>query len=126
MPKDHDATRWSVEDLIRHYLSYLEEQGKELRTRRPYESVAKNWVLPEIGTKPARRLSPDDVDRCFVRMREAGQSTIPSTPSGGPSAPETPRLLVHHVHVMVGLGEPDTKFLVDTAGPRRPEPWQRR
>ena len=75
VPQDRDATRWSVEDLIRHYLTYLEEQGKELRTRRRYESVARNWVLPVIGTKPARRLTPEDVDRCFARMRKAGQST---------------------------------------------------
>jgi integrase len=73
-PQDQDATRWTVEDLVTHYLAYLEEQGREERTIRRYESAAKNWVFPAIGAKLARRLSPDEVDRCFSRMRHAGQS----------------------------------------------------
>jgi integrase len=74
-PQDQDATRWTVQDLITHYLAYLEEQGREERTIRRYESTARTWVFPAIGSKSARRLSPDDVDRCFSRMRRAGQSS---------------------------------------------------
>jgi hypothetical protein len=31
-PSDRDATRWMLDDLIAHYLNYLENQGRELRT----------------------------------------------------------------------------------------------
>ena len=74
-PQDQDATRWTNEDLITHYLAYLEEQGREARTIRRYKSAAKNWVLPAVGSKSARRTTPDDIDRCFARMRRAGQSS---------------------------------------------------
>lgn len=73
-PQDRDATQWSLDDLSCHYLEYAEDQGKELRTRMRYASVAKNWITPVIGTRPARRVTPTDIDRCFVRMRKAGQS----------------------------------------------------
>jgi len=75
VPQDQDATRWTLEDLIGHYLAYLEEQGREQRTIYRYESSARNWVFPIIGTKSARRVTPDDIDRCFARMRRAGQSS---------------------------------------------------
>ncbi|MCU1491294.1 MAG: integrase family protein [Acidimicrobiaceae bacterium] len=73
-PQDRDTTRWTVEDLIHHYLEHAEEQGKALRTRRRYADVAKNWVAPVIGCKLARRVTPEEIDRCFARMRKAGQS----------------------------------------------------
>jgi hypothetical protein len=31
--RDRDATSWSLDDLLDHYLVYLEDQGKERRTR---------------------------------------------------------------------------------------------
>jgi integrase len=73
-PRDRDATSWSLDDLLDHYLVYLEDQGKERRTRERYASTKKNWISPTIGAKPARRLVADDVDRCFAGMRKAGQS----------------------------------------------------
>lgn len=73
-PQDRDATRWSLDDLLARYLSHLEDQGKELRTRTRYAGVAKVWVSPAIGGKPARRVTADDIDRCFAKMRRAGQS----------------------------------------------------
>lgn len=72
--QDRDATRWSLDELIRHYLEQAEEQGQELRTQRRYASIAKNWISPVIGSKPARRVTPEDIDRCFVYMRKAGRS----------------------------------------------------
>jgi integrase len=72
--RDRDATSWSLDDLLDHYLVYLEDQGKERRTRERYASTKKNWISPTIGAKPARRLVADDVDRCFAGMRKAGQS----------------------------------------------------
>ncbi|MGC8628155.1 MAG: hypothetical protein ACP5VR_11530 [Acidimicrobiales bacterium] len=74
-PRDRDATGWSLDDLLDHYLVYLEEQGRETRTLARYADVRKNWLSPVIGKKAARRLTADDVDRCFGRMRKAGQST---------------------------------------------------
>jgi integrase len=74
-PADHDATRWTLDELIGHYLVHLEEQGTELRTRNRYASVARVWISPVIGAKAARRLTADDIDRCFARMRKAGQSS---------------------------------------------------
>lgn len=73
-PQDRDATRWSLDDLIRHYLEYAEDQGKELRTLRRYAGIAKKWVSPVVGAKLVRRVTPEDIDRCFLRMRKAGQS----------------------------------------------------
>jgi integrase len=73
-PPDRDATGWVLDDLLDHYLVYLEDQGKELRTRDRYLSAKKNWISPVIGNKVARRLTADDVDHCFARMRKAGQS----------------------------------------------------
>jgi len=73
-PGDRDATRWTVDDLLGRYLTYLENQGKERRTLTRYRSVAKVWISPAIGNKLARRLTADDVDRCFFRMRKGGQS----------------------------------------------------
>ncbi len=72
-PRDKDATLWTTDDLLAHYLVYLEEQGRELRTIRCY--AATNWVSPSIGTKSARRTTPDEIDRCFARMPRAGQSS---------------------------------------------------
>jgi integrase len=66
--------RWTLDDLITHYLAYLEGQGRELCTRIRYEGVAKLWISPAIGSKAARRISADDIDRCFAEMRRAGQS----------------------------------------------------
>jgi integrase len=74
-PQDRDASRWSLADLLNQYLTHLENQGREQRTRTRYESVAKVWVVPAIGSKPARRVTADDIDRCFARMRKAGQSS---------------------------------------------------
>ncbi len=74
-PQDRDASRWSLADLLDQYLGYLENQGREQRTRTRYESVAKVWVAPTIGSKPARRVTADEIDCCFVRMRTAGQSS---------------------------------------------------
>ena len=74
-PRDRDATRWTLDDLVRNYLSYLENQGRERRTLARYEGVAKVWLSPIIGTKTARRLTADEIDRCFARMRKAGQSS---------------------------------------------------
>jgi integrase len=73
-PSDREATRWTVDDLLGRYLTYLENQGKERRTLTRYKSVAKVWISPAIGNTLARRLSADDVDRCFARMRKGGQS----------------------------------------------------
>lgn len=73
-PSDRDATRWTLDDLVRRYLEYLEDQGKERRTLLRYEGVAKVWLSPVIGDKAARRLTADEIDRCFARMRKAGQS----------------------------------------------------
>lgn len=74
-PPDADATRWTLDDMLDHYLVFLEEQGRERRTRLRYADAKKNWVSPAIGSKPVRRVSADDIDRCFARMRKAGQST---------------------------------------------------
>ena len=73
-PRDADATRWSLDDLLDAYLTYLEDQGRELRTRTRYAGVAKVWISPAIGRLQARRVMADDVDSCFARMRRAGQS----------------------------------------------------
>lgn len=73
-PQDRDATRWSLSELIEHYLVHLEQQGRELRTRVRYAGLAKNWVDPVIGPKLARRVNAEDVDRCFALMRKSGQS----------------------------------------------------
>jgi integrase len=53
---------------------FLEGQGKELRTRQRYVSANNNWISPVLGTKPVRRVSAEDIDRCFAAMRRAGQS----------------------------------------------------
>jgi integrase len=73
-PRDRDATGWVLDDLLDHYVVYLEDQGNELRTRDRYISAKKNWISPVIGSKLARRVTADDVDHCFARMRKAGQS----------------------------------------------------
>ena len=75
VPQDQDATRWALDDLLERYIAYLDDQGREVRTRLRYAEANKNWISPLIGGKPARRLSADDIDRCFARMRKAGQST---------------------------------------------------
>jgi len=74
-PRDRDATRWTLDDLLNRYLSYLENQGKERRTITRYQGVAKLWLSPAIGNTIARRLTADEIDRCFSRMRKAGQSS---------------------------------------------------
>jgi integrase len=63
-----------VDDLLERYLTFLEDQGRELRTRERYNSAKKNWLSPAIGTRPARQVTADDIDRCFAGMRRAGQS----------------------------------------------------
>lgn len=73
-PQDRDASRWSLDELLDSYLVYLENQGREVRTLARYADVKKNWLSPAIGAKSARRAYADDIDRCFVRMRKAGQS----------------------------------------------------
>ena len=73
-PVDRDASRWTLDDLLAAYLSYLGDQGKELRTRHRYAGVAKVWISPALGSVPARLVTADQVDRCFARMRMAGQS----------------------------------------------------
>jgi integrase len=73
-PRDRDATGWNLDELVDRYLVYLEQQGREARTRARYADVRKNWVSPAIGSKPARRLTAEDIDRCFALMRKAGQS----------------------------------------------------
>ncbi len=72
---DREASSWKVDNLISHYLENAAEQGMEQRTRRRYQGIAANWISPVVGTKLARRLEAADVDRCFVQMRVAGQST---------------------------------------------------
>lgn len=74
-PADRDATRWSLDDLLAAYLSYLRDQGKEYRTQARYAGAAKVWISPVLGHVPARRVTADQIDRCFARMRKAGQST---------------------------------------------------
>jgi integrase len=73
-PQDRDALQWSLDDLVDRYLAFLEAQGREWRTRARYADVKKNWVSPVIGVKRARRVTADDIDRCFATMRAAGQS----------------------------------------------------
>jgi hypothetical protein len=75
VPQDRDSSRWSLDDLLERYLAFLDDQGKDLRTRNRYASAMKNWISPTIGSKLARRLTADDIDRCFARMRKAGQSS---------------------------------------------------
>lgn len=75
VPQDQDATRWTLDDLLDRYVAFLEDQGREVRTRLRYADAKKNWISPVIGSKPARRVSADDIDHCFGRMRKAGQST---------------------------------------------------
>ena len=70
-PADRDASRWSLDDLLAPYPSYLEDQGKELRTRARYAGAAKLWISPVLGHVPTRRVTADQIDRCFARMRKA-------------------------------------------------------
>lgn len=74
VPSDEDATRWRVNDLLGHYLRFLEEQGRERRTPIRYQGIAKNWVAPVIGNTKIRQVRPADLDRCFILMRRGGQS----------------------------------------------------
>ena len=74
-PRDRGTSGWSVDDLVDAYLSYLADQGREQRTLLRYKDARKHWVSPVIGAKPARRVSADDIDHCFARMRSAGQSS---------------------------------------------------
>ncbi len=73
-PRDREASLWSLDDLLDRYLGFLEAQGREVRTRTRYADVKNNWLSSVIGAKPARRVTADDIDRCFARMRKAGQS----------------------------------------------------
>lgn len=73
-PPDDDASRWTVKDLLEHYLSFLGDQGRERRTLIRYEGIAKNWLAPVIGEKKVRQVRPADLDRCFAVMRRGGQS----------------------------------------------------
>lgn len=51
-PADRDASRWSLDDLLTAYLSYLRDQGKEHRTRARYAGAAKSGSRPFSGTSP--------------------------------------------------------------------------
>lgn len=73
-PPDEDATRWRMNDLLEHYLAFLDTQGRERRTLIRYEGLARNWVAPVIGDKLARQVRPADLDRCLSVMRRGGQS----------------------------------------------------
>ena len=73
--RDREPGSWKVDDLISRYLEHAAEQGVEQRTRRRYQGIAANWISPVVGTKLARRLEAAELDRCFVQMRVAGQST---------------------------------------------------
>jgi integrase len=74
VPQDRDASLWTLDEMLDRYLEFQKDQGKELRTRARYISAQKNWISPVIGMKQARRVTAADIDRCFVRMRKAGQS----------------------------------------------------
>jgi hypothetical protein len=48
-PRDRDASRWTLDDLLDGYLMFLEDQGREAKTRGRYADVKKNWLSPVIG-----------------------------------------------------------------------------
>lgn len=69
------STSLTVADLIDWYLSFARDvRGLERTTLWGYREVFETWLKPRIGSIPADRLTPTDIDFAFGEMRAAGKS----------------------------------------------------
>lgn len=68
-------TGLTVDGLMDWYLTFARDvRGLERTTLWGYREVFDNWFKPRIGSLPADRLTPADIDEAFGQMRAAGKS----------------------------------------------------
>ena len=63
--EEQAAAAYTVENLARDWLSFLDRQGRARSTIATYESRLNAVILPRFGAMPAAAVTPDEVEQWF-------------------------------------------------------------
>ena len=70
------AGRHTVAELLDHWLTRIQGQGRAMSTLVRYRSVIEANIKPRLGSIPIAKLRPPDIDRFYGDIAKGGLSPL--------------------------------------------------